>query len=106
MIPEQHVDASLVTGRRVLLVGGEIGSNASRHGVVGVDDLDPEPLQWAVADVASPHEVEVGAAGGIKTHGVMEIEEAAAPFHEGGHGALLLRSHPDEVVLAILVRTL
>ena len=96
-VPQQQVDAPFVVGRRVLLVGDEELADAAGDRMVRVDDLDPEPLQRAMADVSAAHQVEIRAAGRIKSHRVVQVEEPAASLDERDHRMLLLGCHPDEI---------
>src|SRR4051812_43199443 len=95
--PEQEMDTALLVGRRMLLIGDEEAKHTAGDGVIRVDDLDAESLQRPVADVPAPDEVEVGAIGGVQSHGVMEVEEPPTPLDERGHRTLLLGSHPGEM---------
>ena len=90
----------------MLLVGDEESANTACYWVIGVNDLDPKPLERAMGEVLTPEEFEIGAFPGIQSHGVVEVEKPPAPFDERDHRALLLGRHPDELRAIIRPRPL
>ena len=105
-ISEEEVNALLVERGRVLFVGDEEAADAASDGVLRVDDLHSESLQWAVADVAASDEVEIRTVVGIEPHRIMEVEEPSAPLDERDHRALLLGRHPGEMRGRVALRAL
>ncbi len=104
--PEQVVDALLVVRGRVLLVGDEETAHTTGDRMIRVDDLDPEPLQRAVADVAASNEIEVGTVLGIQCQGVVNVNKPSTPFDERDDRALLLGRHPGEIRTRVALRAL
>ena len=103
-VSQQEVNTSLVVGRRMLLIGDKKGTDTAGDRMGRIDDLDLKPLKGPMADVPTSHQVEIRAIGGIQSHRVVQVEEAASSLHKRDDCPFLLGRHPDEMRAPVALR--
>ena len=96
-ISQQKLYPPFIIRRRMLLIGRKKAAHTASNRVVRVDDLDPEPFQWTMADVSPTHEREIRPVLRIKPHGIVQVQKATASFDKRNHCSLLLGRHPLEI---------